>query len=129
MEPSALPAKEIPPWLSLPQDVRERVMERFKQITGHSPENSLADIDPTRSLMDLGISRLIEMFKGDIKSAIRYAHANASKPQLYSVKVSDWIAADRRAKALLKRVINDPSIMAEGLLLHQLAAEEMLERN
>jgi hypothetical protein len=108
---------EMPPWLSLPEEVRRRVFERMQHRYGGEGDERTEDY--RQELRDLAAHRLIQYY--GLKKAMRKGRdypAFGPNPQA-------WIEAALRTQKLLLRQLKDPLFMERARWMKAAVAEEL----
>ena len=108
--------EEMPPWLSLPPEVRERVNARMTQRYGPEPERS---VEFTSDLRDLSAMRLIKAL--GLKKAMR---KGASYPG-FGPDPKDWLAAQVRCQTKLHTLTSNPAFIERAHWLKATVTEEL----
>jgi hypothetical protein len=119
-------AENLPPWLSLPEEVRRRVVERMNKVQKpcSRPSNEQLRIE----LQELGMFRLIRHFKGDVNAAIKYCHQERTSfepwdPQRSSDSAEWLAAANRTMKRLEARMTNEAELAYSEILMRTVREE------
>jgi hypothetical protein len=109
--------EEMPPWLSLPKGVRQRVSERMGQRYGR--EDDQEEERHRQELRDLSAYRLVGFY--GLKKAMRKGREYPG----FGKDPRDWEAAVERCRALMGRMRTDPLFMERVMWLKEAVKEEM----
>jgi len=111
----------MPPWISLPKEVRRRVVERM-----HATYPSEEEANQHRTeLIELGMYRLVNHFQGNWKRAIKYARRHSVNPAVWpSFEVGYWQAAYQRTRDRINHLAADPAFRARAQKLFDVVREE-----
>jgi hypothetical protein len=117
--------EDMPPWLALPAEVRQRIVKRYQELYGESTEDSLeASMEEGKVMLaDLSKYRLVQHF-GSIRKAMAFARKQDYPPGPHRLK--DWKAAcDRAAEQILLYADTGSREHILGERVNELVREEL----
>lgn len=116
---------ELPPWTSLPKEVRERATERYREMYGHrASEDAEIGLEESKSdLADLSKFRLVKLC-GSIRKAMAFAKKHDYETGPHRRK--DWEEACERARQKIL-VFTDPGTREHliGQRVQEIVREEL----
>lgn len=123
-----LPPGFLPPFMSLPPELRERIKARLQTEDAILPEDVVGD-DPERALAALSVWRLVGYFGGDISAARAYsrAHSKDDYPScVIGSRKKDWQAALKQFQAHRERIASSPkAAVSTKIFLEEIGAWEL----
>jgi hypothetical protein len=115
-------ANPLPPYLALPQPLRDRIRHRLEQAGLIVEDTAEAREVCKRQLACLGAFRLVRDFEGDIRAARAYSkkHSQQDYPScVIGSKKADWEAAIEECEKVLRGRINDEKALREAAIMVQ----------
>jgi hypothetical protein len=111
----------FPPWSALPQEVRDRVMERM--LKRYGTEDDQRTEEYRQDLRNLSAFRLINAY--GLKAAMR----KGSDFPAFGPDPAAWLAAYQRCQATLEREANDPLAIERSQFILAIVQEELARFN